>query len=347
MLLNLAEHAPEPLRSQVARQLRDGILKGDLLEGASLPPPHHLARAHRVPALAVQQAYEALAEEGLVEHGDEGWRVVVLPAERRRELAQQWLFEEIREQELSLTELRLARDLQRRLLPPAEVAGDGFFVAARSVPARVVAGDFYDVFRPDGGDLGVVVADVAGKGIAAALLMASVKAMTPFVAAGRSVAATLTELNRRLHAELGPREFVALAYARIDPITRTVELANAGLPDPLVLAPGREPEAVEVGGPRLPLGARAGTSYRHATRVLAPGERLLLVTDGLAEAQVERGSPLGHDAVARLAGEAAARGGSGAGWLDDLFDRVQLATGPVPEDDWTAVLIELAGGAGS
>ena len=67
MLLTLSEHSPEPLRSQVARQVRSRILRGDLADGSTLPAAHSLARAHRVPALAVQQAYETLAREGLVE----------------------------------------------------------------------------------------------------------------------------------------------------------------------------------------------------------------------------------------------------------------------------------------
>ena len=106
-------------------------------------------------------------------------------------------------QELGRRELEMARDVQRRLLPPSELAGPGWEVAARCQPARVVAGDFYDVLQRADGTVALVVADVAGKGFAASLIMASAKAMLPFITAEGSVAESLTELNRRLAIELG------------------------------------------------------------------------------------------------------------------------------------------------
>ncbi|HSS44398.1 MAG TPA: SpoIIE family protein phosphatase, partial [Thermoanaerobaculia bacterium] len=119
--------------------------------------------------------------------------------------------ERLKEAEFAEKELELARSIQRRLLPPAEIEGDGYRVAARNLPARFVAGDFYDVFPLSDGTVGLVVADVSGKGIGASLIMASVKSVVPLVASGRSVSETLRELNRKLSGELAAREFVALA----------------------------------------------------------------------------------------------------------------------------------------
>ena len=246
----------------------------------------------------------------------------------------------LKEAEFAEKELELARGLQKRLLPPAEVEGEGYRVAARNLPARVVAGDFYDVFRLADGALGVVVADVAGKGMAAALVMASVKAVLPLVAAERSAAGTLAALNAKLAAELSPREFVALAYVRFDPRTGAVRLANAGLPDPYLLRRGAAAEPVAVPGPRLPLGVRREVHYQEAGLTLAPGERLLLATDGLAEAPRADGEPLGYPALAELL---AGRGGAPAepaAWLDDLLARVEAATRAEREDDWTALVLE-------
>ena len=340
MLLTLTEHTPEPLRSQVARQVRSRILRGDLADGSTLPAAHSLARAHHVPALAVQQAYETLAREGLVEIDPEGSaRVAGLSAERRRELAQERLLSELKEHGVPLKELELARDIQRRLLPPASVRGAGFAVTARSFPARFVTGDLYDVIRHADGSVSVVVADVAGKGFAASLVMASVKAMMPFVAAERSVEGTLDELNRRLAAELGRRQFVALAHARFEPASGRLLLANAGLPDPLLVRPGRPAVAVEAPGPRLPLGARRDVAYEAIECTLAPGDRLLLLTDGFTEARGPDGGPLGLETLA-----AALDGGGdreeAAGWLDRVLDRLLEATGPELDDDSTAVLLE-------
>ncbi|HEV7669129.1 MAG TPA: PP2C family protein-serine/threonine phosphatase [Thermoanaerobaculia bacterium] len=248
----------------------------------------------------------------------------------------------LKEAEFAERELVLARGLQSRLLPPPEIEGDGYRIAARNLPARVVAGDFYDVFPFADGTLGVVVADVAGKGMAAALITASVKAILPFLAAERSPEQVLCELNRHLAAELSPREFVALAYARFDPASGGLCLANAGLPDPYLLLPLAGPaQPLAVPGPRLPLGVRREVEYRSLDLVLAPGERLLILTDGLPEATTANGEPLGYAALAELIGPSHLPGSAApAVWLDALLERLRAATSIDLEDDWTALVLE-------
>jgi hypothetical protein len=245
----------------------------------------------------------------------------------------------LKEVEFAEKELLLARELQGRLLPPPEMRGEGYRMAARNLPALIVAGDFYDAFRLADGALGVVVADVAGKGMAAALIMASVKAMLPLIAAERGPAATLRELNRRLARELARREFVALAFARYEPAAGRLALANAGLPDPYLVRRDADPLPLQVPGPRLPLGVRQEVDYQELELQLAPGDRLLLLTDGLAEAPVAEGEPLGYAAFAQLlrtepwAAEPLA-------WLDGLLARLRGATAPALADDWTAMVLQ-------
>ncbi len=249
----------------------------------------------------------------------------------------------VKEVEFAERELHLARGLQSRLLPPSEIEGGIYRIAARNLAARVVAGDFYDVFPLAEGALGLVVADVAGKGMAAALIMASVKATLPFLAAERTPEVALRELNRRLSSELSPREFVALAYARFDPATGALSLANAGLPDPYRISNESPPRPLAVPGPRLPLGARREVEYRSLDLVLAPGDRLLLFTDGLPEAPTKEGEPLGYEALSERIGElAAGRFTTPGPWLDALFERLQAGTSTDLEDDWTALLLERA-----
>ncbi len=344
MLLHLTENSPEPLRSQIARQVRGKILSGDLAEGAELPDVHRTARAHHVSPRDVLRACEDLVQEGLlVREGEAGFRVAEISPRQRRELAQRRLLDDLREQELSLRELELARDIQRRLLPPARVDGERFTVASRSFPARFVAGDFYDVLRAADGSVSVIVADVAGKGFGASLIMASVKAMAPFVADGRGVAETLCELNRRLCGELGRGQFVAAAVARLSPAARVVELANAGMPDPFAVSPGRPVETLEVPGPRLPLGIRPDVPYASLTRRCEAGDRLLLFSDGIPEARLPSGSPLGYDALAAILGSTPDVPDAEQ-WLEGVLDEVQRATGATLEDDWTAVVVELGRG---
>ncbi len=252
-------------------------------------------------------------------------------------------------EELAQRELELARALQRRLLPPPERAGAGYRIAARNLAARFVAGDFYDYFQLPDGSLRLAVADVVGKGTAASLIMATVKAMLPLIAAERSVVETLRELNRRLATELAEREFVALALARFEPATGRLEIANAGLPDPYLLPSGgggnpgggapAGASTVEAPMPRLPLGLRREVPYESVEIELAPGERVLFLTDGLPEAPTASGDPLGYEALPGFLDHRAAEPGE---WLDRLVERLREATVEEQDDDWTALVLERA-----
>ena len=339
LLLHLTPGDPEPVRDQIVRQLRDRIVRGELSAGDSMPGHRSLARQHRVAPSTVEAAYDDLVADGLLT-GDPAGEISVaeLRPERRRDLVESLQLEKLVEQELGRRELEMARDVQRRLLPPSEVTGPGWEVAARCLPARVVAGDFYDILRHTNGTVDVVVADVAGKGFAASLIMASAKAMLPFVTEEGSVAESLTHLNRRLALELGRGEFVALTMARYNPAEGTVELANAGAPDPYLMSPDKAPTPLSVPGPRLPLGVRQEVAYASRTVEISIAERLLLLTDGLPEARDESGDPMGYSALESILGEEPSTG-SPSVWLAGLYDRIQRRTGRTPEDDWTAALL--------
>jgi serine phosphatase RsbU (regulator of sigma subunit) len=245
--------------------------------------------------------------------------------------------ERVKEGEFAQKELELAREIQQCLLPPPEVEGDGWRVATRNVAAHFVAGDFYDVFCLADGTVGVVVADVAGKGMGASLIMASVKAMLPLIAAGRTVEETLAELNRKLSEDLGPREFVALAYLKYE-ASGAFTLGNAGLPDPYRLSAGGSPRALPVPGERMPLGARSESRYQALSGRLEPGERVILLTDGLPEALMATDEPMGYPALESLL--AASDSATPSVFLDDLFRRVREASVPTIQDDLTALVFE-------
>jgi len=362
-LVNIVPGDSLPIYRQIMSQIADAIAARCLRPGEKLTPYQEVAELLVISPLAVRKAYEDLVLEGLCQYdGDDGYRVAAVSAEEQRERSQRELLDSLLEKELSLQELKLARDIQCRLLPPGRVEGEGFLVAARNYPARFVAGDFYDVIRHADGSVGVVVADVAGKGIGPSLIMASVKAMMPFIAADRPVEETLIELNRRLHTELAThpasrapayREFVALAYARFDPRTGRARIANAGLPDPYLLRPGADPVEIEVPWPRFPLGLRPSTDYQALEVALEPGDRLLLYSDGIPEARTWVNEPLGYEAVStllRTAHELAASRPA-EDWLDMFLESVREATQRSKgqeavrreaafDDDWTALMIE-------
>ncbi len=221
-------------------------------------------------------------------------------------------------------ELELARDLQQRLLPPPRLETNCCRVVARNVPAAYVAGDFYD-FLPLADDrLLIVVADVAGKGVAAGLISASAKAIVPLIASQEiGVDRLLSLINDRLAPQLARREFVAMVVALFDGATGGLSIANAGMPDPIVIGGGRGRTLV-IDGPRYPLGIRRGIAYEAFRHRIDPGERVLFVTDGLPEQMAS------YETFTRVAIES-------GGDLDALFG----AVGKDPQsDDWTAVVLE-------
>ena len=241
--------------------------------------------------------------------------------------------EKLKEREFAEKELELAREIQARLLPPPLIEGDGFSISARNVPAHFVAGDFFDVLRHEDGSVGIVIADVSGKGIGASLIMASVKAVLPFIANG-SVEDTLSRLNRRLASQLGKREFVALAYARFQPVTGRLQIANAGMPDPYLISNGSA-SPVPVPGERLPLGARSDVHYDAVEVQLRPGDRFFLLSDGIPEAPRPNGEPLGYDALRETLSGVPPDGE----WIDSVLARVRAQVQGI-DDDWTAVVLE-------
>jgi sigma-B regulation protein RsbU (phosphoserine phosphatase) len=229
-------------------------------------------------------------------------------------------------------QLELARDLQQRLLPPPRFESERFRIVARNVPAAYVAGDFYD-FVPIANDrMLIVIADVAGKGVAAGLIVATVKAMIPLLAANaESPDAILRALNARIAPQLSKREFVAMAVAIFDPGSGRLSIANAGVPDPILIR-GETAEALVVEGPRYPVGVRASMDYRSLGVTMNRGDRVLFFTDGLAEASVE-GEPLGYRRLSDTALQA-------RGDVETLFMAVEAMTTGMHEDDWTGVSLE-------
>ncbi len=236
----------------------------------------------------------------------------------------------LKEHELAEKELEIARSVQQRLLPPREIDAEGFHVSARTQAAHIIGGDFYDVLRLDDGSIAVIAADVSGKGIAASLIMATCKAIIPFFATRAAPAEVMNALNAKLCDELQRREFVALAYAQLDPSTGNAQIVNAGMPDPLLVRDG-VCRVISCRGDRFPLGVRRAVRYEATAVSIADGERLMMFSDGLPEATTVGGEPLGYDRIESLA--VASRS------VDDLLERVRAIPGVAIDDDATVVMV--------
>ena len=260
---------------------------------------------------------------------------LLIAFERSRE-AEQEAFEATKRQELASQELSLARRLQQRLLPAETYSDETVEIAARTIPAYYVGGDFYDYFRLADGTWRLAIGDVAGKGTAASLVMATVKAMLPLLAAERSITETFDALNTKLAGELEAREFVALALLRLDPSRGEIELVNAGIPDPFILLPGSEPFALEAPQPRMPLGIRPGQEYRSISYTLPAAARLLLYSDGVPESCDLNGDPLGYDRLRELTSFWTENPSE---WIDGLTERLEAVPVAEATDDWTVLLL--------
>ncbi len=239
----------------------------------------------------------------------------------------------LKEHEFAEKELELARAVQRRLLPPPEIDANGFHVSARTEAAHIIGGDFYDVLRLDDGSLAVIVADVSGKGMAASLIMASCKAALSLLAtSSRDAIGVMRALNAKLCDDLQRREFVAMVYAHCDPQRSRIEIVNAGMPDPLLIASGKC-RPIVAGGDHLPLGIGRDRDYQKAAIELRDGERLLFFSDGLPEA-VAAQEPIGYERVEEFAAQSRS--------IDELLGSVRAVPGARIEDDATAVVISRA-----
>lgn len=184
-------------------------------------------------------------------------------------------------------ELGVARRIQHRLLPAATQPTERLSVHGACLSCDEVGGDFYDWMPLPGGRLGLAVADVCGKGIAGALLAASVQSA---LRGGRGVPASPSErlawLNDFVVEHAATERFITAAWIELDPATGVIEHAVAGHHPPLVIPPSGPVRRLRQGG--LPLGLFAGSQYEQGRDRLEPGSRLALFTDGIVEAGPRR-----------------------------------------------------------
>lgn len=205
------------------------------------------------------------------------------------------LREEALQKRLIDEELKTAYVIQRRLLPaePPTVAGYSF--AGMNRPCRTVSGDYYDfVLRPNG-QLYFVIADVSGKGMTAALLMAGLQSSFRIFSKSDPTPGQLVgQLNSALRENLPQSKFVTLFAGRLNAETGVVEFANAGHTPPLHVC---RDHCDELNSTDLILGLFPTTHYRDQQLTLQKGDALVMFTDGVTEAEAQDGSELGPDKV--------------------------------------------------
>ncbi len=213
-------------------------------------------------------------------------------------LANVQLVEELRRRQQVELQLQWARQIQSRLFPAEPLVVGGLSVDALNDPGQKVSGDYYDYFTRSDGRVGLIVADVAGKGIPASLLMANLQAGVHLILKSNGdLVAGVAALNRLICRNVADAKFITAIFGLLDPSARTLTYVNAGHPAPYML--GQAGVTKVLSEPGLPLGIEDDFRYT-AEEVRLPGSSatLFLYSDGVPEAENEQGQQYGEGRLA-------------------------------------------------
>jgi phosphoserine phosphatase RsbU/P len=236
-------------------------------------------------------------------------------------------------------EIEIAREVQERLFPQEMPNIAGASVAGHCRPALGVGGDYYDVIHLEDGRLGLAVGDVSGKGISAALLMASLRASLRGVTldSPRNFANLMHKVNRLVYEASASNRYATFFFAAYDPSTRKLECVNAGHNPPVLL---RRDEVIrlEAGGPVV--GLLPFAPYTEQALILEPGDLLLLYTDGISEAMTHADEEWGDERMIEAAH--AVCGKNALEVLHSMFAAADKFTAGAPQhDDMTMLILKL------
>jgi len=254
------------------------------------------------------------------------------------------LYEEIARQERRLErDLSLARELQFRLLPQAIPKLQNLELAAKFSPARAIGGDLYDFVSYSLSRTAIVIGDVSGKGAPAAIYAALVSGI---LRSHAPIEPGPAEMLSAVNYSLGERriegQFVSLIYAVWDDASRTLQVANSGLPRPLYCHDGKI-EVIEATG--LPSGLFDDAEYDEFTFHAKPGDMFVFFSDGILDARNKAGDMFGRTRVERILTQCANKSASCV--VDSLFKAVtEHAAGEDAFDDETVVAMKVKGSSG-
>ncbi len=246
-------------------------------------------------------------------------------------------------------EMQLAADIQRRILPREAPRVPGYELVGWNRPARQIGGDYYDLFQRQDGCVGMVVGDVSGKGMPAALMVSTLHSALHLLLDQVGIGASLLEmLNRHVFESSTANKFITLLLAELEPATGRLTYLNAGHNPALLLrhhgaavggaAATGAADLVELGATGLPIGVLAGSRFMAREVMVEPGDLLCIYSDGITEAESPADEEFGTARLLSLLRTHRDRP------LDEVLEAVQSATGSfsagLPQgDDQTLVLL--------
>ena len=251
---------------------------------------------------------------------------------------QQRLEQERIERERVEQEIRVARGIQQASLPKKVPTLGGWQIAPFYRPAREVGGDFYDFHLLSEGRLGLAVGDATGKGVPAALVMATTCGMLRAVSQASdssSPGEMLQRVNGALYPSIPANMFVTCFYCILDPNSGSLSYANAGHDLPYLRR--RNSEAEELRARGMPLGLMPGTDYEEKEVIMTAGETALFHSDGLVEAHDPKGEMFGFPRLRALVAEHGEKRSLGDSLLEELYSFV--GEGWEQEDDITLLTL--------
>ena len=300
-----------------------------------------------------------------VRQGDFGHRIPVLAKDQLGELAESFnlmtgsiedLLRQAAEKKRLEEEMRLAREIQMSLLPRGPLLIPGLTVSAMCVPAREVGGDYYDILPLPDGRYGLLIADVSGKGMSAALYMAELKGLILSLSQIHpSPRDLLIRANHLISEHLDSRSFITMTYAVIDPVAGRMTYARAGHTPLIFLPRGRgigdaaraqvlTPDGMVL-GLRIDRGERFESLLIESSLAFGPGDLLVLFTDGISEAMNEHADCFGEPRLVELLEEHADLP------FEELRERIlreidAFVGGAAQHDDMTMILLKIDEPAG-
>jgi sigma-B regulation protein RsbU (phosphoserine phosphatase) len=248
------------------------------------------------------------------------------------------LHEQLVEKKRLEAQLEVARQVQLALLPERDPEVDGFDISAYNFSTEEVSGDYYDFVKPYEDNLGLVIADVSGKGVPASLLMAFLRAsLRSAIHVGYAPNVAMSKVNYLLWESIEPHQFVTAFYGMLDATNRTLAFVNAGHNPLLILNPDGTPRFVERGG--LPLGLFKDTRYYEYYLPIDAGQTLVLYTDGATEAQSPAGVEYGRDRLVEAVRRSRDR--RAREMIDYIYNEIfEWSGGAGASDDVTFVIIK-------
>jgi|GEM_PF-584249 len=233
-------------------------------------------------------------------------------------------------------DLEVAREIQRRMLPQNIPQVPGLTIARAWQPSRLVGGDYFDLVAMAADRLGILIADVAGKGMAAALLMSNMQAaFRAMVEPEMPPRAVVTRLNQVMAGQMAAGRFITLFYGVYDARTRHLDYVNAGHCPPFLLRRDGRTELLEEGG--LITGVFPNATYDQGQVQLNPGDCLVLFTDGITEAEDPDFEPFGEERLLELVRRHFSAGPEQV--VESILADVRQHSEGEPQDDLTLMVI--------